>query len=246
MKIVDAVKIIPTCENFKKDFTIYALLTVVVTVLSYTSKSDFFKDTTMLLLSSLIIIGCAILTCGYYLVALRNYMLCKPNFLPEWFKKHDIKEITIGALKYMLALFLCIIIVALWNIIGMHLIKTNQFAAPVFISLVIINISFLVAIIVFLPAITIEFCTNLKFRSFFNLQQIVSIIQTAGWHYYKAVGIVLLLNLIITVFYNYTQNILSLNIIFSVFSTYVSLIAAIFYGDVFRKVVEKRKEQESI
>lgn len=246
MKLKEAIKLLPLCDNFKTDFSTYAILTAGATLIEFYTRNDIKTDKSVYLffLASMIAIG--LLTCGYYLVTLRNYMLNKPNFLPKWLEQHDMKQILIGGLKYFMAIICCIAVVLIWNALGMFLISVNrEIQTQAMLTLLITDIAFFLSMIVFLPAITIEFCTNLKFRSFFNFKQMLNIIQTSGWHYYRVVAVILGLNVIVMILMNFANDFLILNLILSIVSTYISLIAAILYGDVFRKVVAKHKENES-
>lgn len=244
MNIAEAAKSIVNCKNFKIDFSIFTLLSIVFFILLFVLESPINQSNKYSLPIEVFLCIFYVFYLGYYTLTIRNSILTNSNFLPMW--HNDIKSIFIQGFKLTLGIiFYASLIGIYYLIINIMYFHTSLFFSPQMKMFFNINIIVLFLIVlVFTPAIAISYCSNLKFSSIFNLKQIFKIIGAEKFEYFKALIFICLLSTLINIIYKLFSTNLVITIIISVISAYAAIFSAVLYGNVYRTMIERHKNNQ--
>lgn len=241
MNIKDAFNYVKSSENFIIKFIPFFLLVVINLILTTILKgiTDPRMIVSFLVLFS-IVIPLTLIQSGYQVHMLRNYMLCRPEILPDF--TQDFKAMVFNGFKYVSASCIYITPVFICSLISFKLIKINFLAFLTSITGCYILGALAVILI---PALTITFAYEFKFWSFFNFKRAYSLISTLPQKYFITFGTVFLLSIPVIIIQICLKNyILLMSIINGSYLAFYAVIWAILFGDVFRKFVEIHKHPE--
>lgn len=255
MNIQEAVKLVTSNKNFKTDFSIYALLNVISVFITtfLQNKNSIYAPFKIIALPIEIVVG--LITCGFYIITLRNFILSQQEFLPRWEKDSDKMlssgfKYTIGGLVYYLIFMIPLGILAI--ILGFstglieHSINSTQmmslFSLIIFFTLAIMII---VAFSFILPAVTLYFCTKLEISAMFNIKEAFKIIKKGGSKYIKVFILTSLLIFLAAIVNALTMKYIVLSALSIIFSAFITILTVVLYGDFFRTIIQNCQSEEN-
>ena len=238
MRVVEAVKRLSACSNFKTDFMLYILISA-ISVFLLPIEPDFIKTGFNFSMMPLFIIYSIVtfFLMSYVLTTLRFAILGKDEFLPVWSK--DFKGIIKTGFKYAVGLLVYFLILFILGAITVGLIKIK---AGIFT--VLFGLFTFIACVLFaynIIGIQMYYCTKLKLSAMFNLAQVSKMIKAGGKKYFKMLLVVYLLNLPASLFGSYALSHKWFMVIITIYSAFVGMIAMILYGGYFREILEVEK-----
>lgn len=188
------------------------------------------------------------LALGYQVITQRNYMLCRPDFLPNF--AEEILSLLKSGFKYYAALLLYMIpfvfYLGVWFSIARPFSSDHSnMYSPISIVILVIEIILFLTFLYFYPALLILFSTKFKFLEMFNFKQAYGIISTVPKAYLKALIINISLALPVYVLdYVFRAYPIAIAILNGFSTSILTLIWSVYFGDVFRKYVEIHRNPE--
>ncbi len=247
MKVKEAVGEILQNQNWQVNISIYLLIVLSSWIVGFFVEDINALGAVLIITTFALAIAATFLTFGYNIATLRNYMLKRNPFLPDWIA--NFKEILSFSAKAYAGMFLySLIYLALISLVPFML--SLILKSPVFMILVVMySILVIVAVLAFmymLPAMLIYFCTNPKVRSCFNIGQANKIIEQDRKNYTKVFLRVSLWTFIASFFATLFSKIMILKLIFTAMTAFVALISSVLYGNYFRTILEEHKKRQLV
>lgn len=234
MNITEAYTSVMENENWKSKVLIYGSLSFASGILSTISKHLDSKNIVLMILIAILYCLITFLISGYFIQTIRNSLQSTENYIPD-LKNNVGKFIKVG-FKFNAAVT-CIMLVLLSVFILVFINKELLTLS------VILYLALIIPMLIVLPAITIYFSTNYKFRSVFNCKQAMEMIKVSKGGYAKFIGTLALLQIISAVVIVISAITIVGILLIPFISAFTVFITAQLYGQFYKEAIEKLKKQ---